>query len=167
MPTPIIHSIAEVTAYIKSRFEADELLRDVWLTGEVSNFKQHTSGHCYLTLKDETTSIKAIIWRTTAARLSLPRDGDAVIVRGYISVYEPQGAYQLYINHLEPAGLGRLWAEFERLRARLARRGIVRRGAQTPAARLAGAHRRRDFAHRRRAAQHPAALAARFPCSRW
>ncbi len=132
VPTPIIHSIAEVTAYIKARFEEDELLRDVWLTGEISNFKQHTSGHCYLTLKDETTSIKAIIWRTTAARLVLPRDGDAVIVRGYISVYEPQGAYQFYINHLEPAGLGRLWVEFERLRARLLEEGLFDEARKRP-----------------------------------
>ena len=164
VPAPIIHSIAEVTAYIKSRFEEDELLRDVWLTGEVSNFKQHTSGHCYLTLKDETTSIKAIIWRTTAARLSLPRDGDAVIVRGYISVYEPQGAYQLYINHLEPAGLGRLWVEFERLRARLLAEGLFDEARETPAARPAGAHRRGDVAHRRCAARYPAdAGGAVFP----
>jgi exodeoxyribonuclease VII large subunit len=130
--TPVIHSIAEVTAYIKSRFEEDELLRDVWLTGEVSNFKQHTSGHCYLTLKDETTSIRAIIWRTAAARMSLPRDGDAVIVRGYISVYEPQGVYQLYINHLEPTGLGRLWVEFERLRTRLLEEGLFDEARKRP-----------------------------------
>jgi exodeoxyribonuclease VII large subunit len=119
-----VYSIGEVTAYIKARFEEDALLGDVWLSGEVSNFKQHTSGHCYLTLKDANASIKAVIWRTAAARLPLPRDGDAVIAHGAVSVYEPQGAYQLYIDHLEPAGAGRLWLEFERLRARLEAEGL-------------------------------------------
>ena len=132
MPAPVVHSVSEVTAYIKARFEEDALLSDVWLTGEVSNFKQHTSGHCYLTLKDETSSIKAVIWRTTASRLTLPRDGDAVIAHGYVSVYEPQGAYQLYISHIEPAGLGRLWMEFERLRARLLEEGLFEDARKRP-----------------------------------
>ena len=132
MPAPVVHSVSEVTAYIKARFEEDALLSDVWLTGEVSNFKQHTSGHCYLTLKDETSSIKAVIWRTTASRLTLPRDGDAVIAHGYVSVYEPQGAYQLYISHIEPAGTGRLWMEFERLRARLLEEGLFEDARKRP-----------------------------------
>ncbi len=119
-----VYSIGELTAYIKALFEEDALLGDVWLQGEVSNFKLHTSGHCYLTLKDPASSIKAVIWRTTAARLTLPRDGDAVIAHGRISVYEPQGAYQLYIDHIEPAGVGRLWLEFERLKQRLEAEGL-------------------------------------------
>jgi exodeoxyribonuclease VII large subunit len=132
MPAPVVHSVSEVTAYIKARFEEDALLSDLWLTGEVSNFKQHTSGHCYLTLKDETSSIKAVIWRTTASRLTLPRNGDAVVAHGYVSVYEPQGAYQLYISHIEPVGAGRLWAEFERLRARLLAEGLFDEARKRP-----------------------------------
>jgi exodeoxyribonuclease VII large subunit len=117
-------SVSQITAYIKSRFVEDELLADVWLSGEVSNFKVHTSGHCYFTLKDASACIKAVIWRTTAQRLVLPRDGDSVTAHGQISVYEASGIYQLYVDQLQAAGAGRLWAEYERLRNRLAAEGL-------------------------------------------
>ncbi len=117
-------SVSQATAYIKSLFVADELLSDVWISGEVSNFKLATSGHCYLTLKDGDASIRSVIWRTAAVRMSLPRDGDAVVAHGYVSVYESQGVYQFYIDRLEAAGAGRLWQEFERLRARLTAEGL-------------------------------------------
>jgi exodeoxyribonuclease VII large subunit len=127
-----VFTVSQITAYIKSLFSSDVLLGDVRLSGEVSNFKLHTSGHCYLTLKDQTSSIKAVIWRTTASRMQLPRDGDAVIAHGYVSVYEAQGAYQLYIDHIEPAGSGRLWMEFERLKARLEAEGLFDAAAKRP-----------------------------------
>src|SRR5512139_1278120 len=136
MPPSNVFTISQITAYIKSLFSSDVLLGDVWLSGEVSNFKQHTSGHCYLTLKDETSSIKAVIWRTTASRLSLPRDGDAVVAHGSISVYEQQGVYQLYIDHLESAGVGRLWMEFERLKERLDAEGLFDPAAKRAIPRL-------------------------------
>jgi len=124
MPGVNVLSVSQVTAYIKSLFTADELLSDVWVSGEVSNFKLATSGHCYLTLKDGDASIRSVIWRTAAARMALPRDGDAVMAHGYVSVYEGQGVYQFYIDHLEAAGAGRLWQEFERLRGRLTAEGL-------------------------------------------
>jgi exodeoxyribonuclease VII large subunit len=132
MPPPNVYTVSQVTAYIKSRFAEDVLLSDVWLSGEVSNFKQHSSGHCYFTLKDATSSIKGVIWRTAAARMVLPREGDAVVAHGYISVYEPQGVYQIYVDHLEPKGLGRLWVEFERLKARLEAQGLFDADAKRP-----------------------------------
>jgi exodeoxyribonuclease VII large subunit len=132
MTSTSVFTVSQITAYIKSLFNSDVLLGDVWLAGEVSNFKLHTSGHCYLTLKDETSSIKAVIWRTTASRMSLPRDGDAVIAHGTISVYEAQGAYQLYIDQLKPAGTGRFWMEFERLKARLEAEGLFDPTAKRP-----------------------------------
>lgn len=124
MPSQNIFSVSEITAYLKARFSEDELLSNIWLSGEVSNFKQHTSGHCYFTLKDANASIRAVIWRTAAYRLSLPRDGDAVTAHGYISVYEQQGVYQLYVDDIRAAGAGRLWLEFERLRGRLDAEGL-------------------------------------------
>jgi exodeoxyribonuclease VII large subunit len=127
-----VFTVSQITTYIKSLFAADQGLSDVWVRGEVSNFKLHTSGHCYLTLKDETSSIKAVIWRTTASRMTLPRDGDAVTAHGYVSVYETQGVYQLYIDQLEPAGAGRLWMEFERLKARLEAAGLFDPAAKRP-----------------------------------
>jgi len=117
-------SVSQITAYIKSLFTTDELLSDVWISGEVSNFKLATSGHCYLTLKDGDASIRSVIWRTAATRMVLPRDGDAVMAHGYVSVYEGQGVYQFYIDHLEAAGAGRLWQEFEQLRGRLTAEGL-------------------------------------------
>lgn len=117
-------SVSQVTAYIKSLFAMDSLLADVWVSGEVSNFKQATSGHCYFTLKDGDACLKSVIWRTAARGLSLPRDGDAVLAHGYISVYESQGAYQFYVDRLQAAGAGQLWQEFERLRARLTEEGL-------------------------------------------
>jgi exodeoxyribonuclease VII large subunit len=124
MPPTTVYTVSEVTAYIKSVFDQDVLLGDVWLSGEVSNFKQHTSGHCYFTLKDSQSSIRAVIWRTAAYRMTLPRDGDQVIAHGYVSVYEAQGQYQLYVDSLQAAGAGRLWLEFERLKARLTAEGL-------------------------------------------
>ncbi len=132
MPPANVYTISQVTAYIKSLFVADLLLGDVWLSGEVSGFTQASSGHCYFTLKDAGAVLKAVIWRTQAARLALPRSGDQVIVHGSISVYEAGGQYQLYVDHLEPAGVGRLWLEFERLKARLAAEGLFAETRKRP-----------------------------------
>ena len=124
MPPANVYSVSQVSAYIKSLFVSDMLLADVWLSGEVSGFTQASSGHCYFTLKDAGAILKSVIWRTQAKGMALPRNGDAVIVHGAISVYEQGGAYQLYVDHLEPAGVGQLWLEFERLKARLEAEGL-------------------------------------------
>ena len=132
MPPAQVYTISQVTAYIKSLFVSDLLMGDVWLSGEVSGFTQASSGHCYFTLKDGGAVLKAVIWRTQAARLTLPRNGDQVIVHGAISVYEAQGVYQLYVDHVESAGVGRLWLEFERLKARLAAEGLFEEARKRP-----------------------------------
>ncbi|MBM4458050.1 MAG: exodeoxyribonuclease VII large subunit [Chloroflexi bacterium] len=124
MPQTNVYTVLQITAYIKSLFTGDPLLADVWLSAEVSGFTQATSGHCYFTLKDASAVIKAVIWRTQAGRMTLPRNGEAVLAHGYISVYEQGGAYQFYVDHIEPAGAGRLWLEFERLRGRLEAEGL-------------------------------------------
>ena len=130
-----VYTVSQVTAYIKSLFVSDLLMGDVWLSGEVSGFTQASSGHCYFTLKDGGAVLKAVIWRTQAARLTLPRNGDQVIVHGSISVYEAQGVYQLYVDHVEPAGVGRLWLEFERLKTRLTAEGLFDAAASGPSRR--------------------------------
>jgi len=132
MSPTAVYTISQVTAYIKSIFAEDLLLGDVWLSGEVSGFTQASSGHCYFTLKDAGAVLKAVIWRTQAARLILPRNGDQVVAHGYISVYEQGGTYQLYVSHLEPAGVGRLWLEFERLKARLEAEGLFAEARKRP-----------------------------------
>lgn len=132
MPTANVYTVSQITAYIKSLFVGDVLLADVWLSGEVSGFTQASSGHCYFTLKDAGAVLKAVIWRTQAARMALPRNGDQVIAHGYISVYEQGGMYQLYVDHLEGAGVGRLWLEFERLKARLEAEGLFAEARKRP-----------------------------------
>ncbi len=132
MPTTNVYTVSQVTAYIKSLFAEDLLLADVWLSGEVSGFTQASSGHCYFTLKDAGAVLKAVIWRNQAARMALPRNGDAVVAHGYVSVYEQGGTYQLYVDHLEGAGAGQLWLEFERLKARLTAEGLFDEARKRP-----------------------------------
>ncbi len=105
--------------------ESDEILRDVWVRGEISNLSQPSSGHVYFTLKDAVAALRCVIWRTTAQRLKTDlANGSAVEVHGYISVYEPNGQYQLYIDALRLAGEGWLYQEFLRLKARLEAEGL-------------------------------------------
>jgi exodeoxyribonuclease VII large subunit len=132
MPPANVYTVSQVSAYIKSLFVSDMLLADVWLSGEVSGFTQASSGHCYFTLKDASAILKSVIWRTQARGMGLPRNGDAVIVHGAISVYEQGGAYQLYVDHIEPAGVGQLWLEFERLKARLEAEGLFDEARKRP-----------------------------------
>jgi exodeoxyribonuclease VII large subunit len=123
---PRIYSVGAVTAYIKGRLEADLTLQNLWLEGEISNWKPAPSGHVYFTLKDSEASIRCILWRSTVQRLSyLPaRDGEAILAHGRVSIYEPQGQYQFYVDELEPVGLGALHAQFEQLKSRLAEEGL-------------------------------------------
>jgi exodeoxyribonuclease VII large subunit len=120
-----IYRVGQITRYVKSLFEADDLLQDLWLEGEVSNWRAYPSGHVYFTLKDAEAAINCVIWRGHAARLLFkPGDGDGVVAHGYISVYEARGAYQFYVDDLQKAGAG-LWAlEFERLKAKLEAEGL-------------------------------------------
>jgi exodeoxyribonuclease VII large subunit len=123
---PRIYSVVAITNYIKERLEADLTLKDLWLEGEISNWRQAPSGHVYFTLKDPDASIRCVMWRSTLPRLSyLPAgDGEAVQAHGYVSVYEPSGQYQFYVDELEPVGLGALHVQFEQLKAHLAEQGL-------------------------------------------
>jgi exodeoxyribonuclease VII large subunit len=118
-------SVSQLNDHIKDIFDADELLHDVWVQGEVSRLTKASSGHVYFTLKDDRSAISCVMWRTTAGRLGwLPDHGDAVLIRGAVSVYTVQGAYQLYVNEMQPLGAGRLHLEFEALKERLAAEGL-------------------------------------------
>jgi exodeoxyribonuclease VII large subunit len=123
---PRIYSVGAVTAYIKGRLEADLTLQNLWLEGEISNWKPAPSGHIYFTLKDSEASIRCILWRSAVQRLGyLPAgDGEAILAHGHVSIYEPQGQYQFYVDELEPVGLGALHAQFEQLKSRLAEEGL-------------------------------------------
>src|ERR1039458_10224222 len=122
-PVRRIYSVAELTQEIRSLFESQ--FPDVWVTGEVSNLRAAGSGHLYFTLKDETAQIRAVCFRNQARYLKFkPQDGLAVIARGRLSIYEARGEYQLYVEFLEPAGLGALQLAFEQLKQKLAAEGL-------------------------------------------
>jgi exodeoxyribonuclease VII large subunit len=122
---PASWSVTDLTRYLRDLLESDELLQDVWVTGEVSNFSRPASGHLYFTLKDSTASLRCVMWRNAVLRQTYtPRDGDAIEAHGSISVYELGGQYQLYADVFRPAGEGALYQEFLRLKAKLEAEGL-------------------------------------------
>ena len=117
--------ISQINDYIKMMFDQNDYLKKVYLKGEISNFKHHSSGHLYLTLKDEESRISAIMFRSAAARLNfVPEDGKNVLVKGRISVYPAGGNYQIYIDSMEEDGLGNLYIEYEKLKKKLQAEGL-------------------------------------------
>jgi exodeoxyribonuclease VII large subunit len=120
-----LYSVTEITEYIKNKLDGDRTLQDLWLAGEISNWSRSRAGHCYFTIKDAGAAIRAVIWRSAVVQLTFtPEDGQAVEAHGHISVYEPQGQYQLYVDALQPMGRGALYAQFEALKARLSAEGL-------------------------------------------
>jgi exodeoxyribonuclease VII large subunit len=119
-------SVSQLSLYLRELLDSDEILQDLWVAGEISNFNRHTgSGHCYFSVKDGQAVLKGVMWRSHAERLpSLPTNGDAVLVHGRVSLYEPRGDVQLYADAIRPAGIGLLQAQFERLKARLEAEGL-------------------------------------------
>lgn len=122
---PAAWSVTELTRYIRQRLEGDELLQDVRVSGEISNFKRATSGHLYFTLKDPAAALQCVIWRSTAQRIRLElQNGLAVDAHGAITLYERDGSYQLIVSSLRLAGEGQLYLEFVRLKAELEAEGL-------------------------------------------
>ena len=122
---PRLLSVTELTRYMRALMDSDEILRDIWVSGEISNLSQPSSGHIYFSLKDQTATLRCVIWRTTAMRMLVNlRNGQAVEAHGAISLYERDGTYQLYVDSLRLAGEGWLYQEFLRLKARLEAEGL-------------------------------------------
>lgn len=121
-----LFSVQELNQYLRQLLESDSFLRDIWVEAEISNFNRHaSSGHCYFRLKGDNAVLDAVMWRSSADRLTeLPRNGDAVLAHGYVSFYEAGGRLQLYADTLLPAGVGLLHAQLEALRQRLAAEGF-------------------------------------------
>ncbi len=132
--TPIeAFTVSEVSGYIEEIFRTDPLLVDIWVTGEVSNFVQASSGHCYFTLKDPGAALKCVMWRSSAALIgALPQDGDHILAHGYIGVYKLRGDYQLYVDYMQPEGAGALYQEFLRIRSRLEAEGLFAKERKRP-----------------------------------
>jgi len=118
-----ILTVSELTLKVKTCLETD--FAEVWVEGEISNFRRPSSGHSYLTLKDEKSQIRAVIFRFMGRYLKFePQDGMLVICRGKMSVYEPRGEYQLILDYMEPKGVGALQLAFEQLKEKLSREGL-------------------------------------------
>src|SRR5512139_1111938 len=118
-------TVSDLTRYIREMFEVDYRLQDIWVQGEISNLSRPSSGHVYFTLKDSGAAIKCAMWRNSVTpSVQRLREGDAVLAHGKISVYEVQGAYQLYVDAVQTAGVGDLYQQFERLKAKLQAEGL-------------------------------------------
>ena len=125
MEEKVIGSVSRVNNYIKRLLDSKPVLNNIWVKGEISNCKRHSSGHIYLTLKDENSVLKAVMFRGPASTLDFePVDGTTVIAHGRISVYEAGGSYQLYIEDMALDGIGDLYREFEKLKAKLQEEGL-------------------------------------------
>lgn len=120
-----VYSVSDVNKYIKGLLGADSALRGIMIAGELSNFKCYPSGHCYFTLKDANSALKCVMFKSRAQYLRFnPTNGLKVIAGGSISVYERDGAYQLYVDTLVPEGKGELALAFEQLKERLTAEGL-------------------------------------------
>ena len=119
-------TVSQLNFYIKSMLDDDPKLRTVYLKGEISNFTDHyRTGHMYMSLKDERSAVKAVMFAGYASRLKFrPEDGMKVLVRGNVSLYSPTGQYQFYIEDMQPDGLGALSLAFEQLKKKLSAEGI-------------------------------------------
>lgn len=128
-------TVSALTTHIVALVERDDTLRDLWVTGEISNWRRAASGHIYFNLKDSGSTIAAVMWRSAAAGQSwLPREGDQVIAHGHVGIYPDRGVYQLYVNAMQPAGRGALYARFEELKARLEAAGLFDAARKRPIA---------------------------------
>ena len=118
-------TISEINSYIKSLIDKDFFLNKVFIKGEISNFKNHTRGHLYFTLKDDNSRISAVMFESSARNLSfVPEDGMSVLIEGRISCYPATGSYQIYVEKMEMDGIGRLFIEYEKLKKKLEKEGL-------------------------------------------
>lgn len=121
----IVATVSQLNGFIKKTFEANPVFSDIWIKGEISNFKKHYSGHLYLTLKDDGGVLKSVMFKSNAYSLNFtPSDGMKVMARGRVSVYEASGSYQLYISEMIPDGVGELYIAYEKLKKKLAEEGL-------------------------------------------
>lgn len=126
IPIPrTIFSVTQITRTISHIIEKQPQLQNVWVKGQISNLGRPASGHIYFTLKDENSTIRSVVFRSSASRLQfIPRDGEEVLVQGKINIYAANSEYQIVVNKLEPLGIGALQRAFEELKQRLAAEGM-------------------------------------------
>ena len=118
-------SVSELNKYMKDKVATDEFLNNVFVKGEISNFKHHYTGHMYFTLKDENSLIKCIMFKSSTTSLKfVPKDGTKVVAYGTVSVFERDGVYQLYCKSMQEDGVGDLYTAYEELKRKLSLEGL-------------------------------------------
>ena len=126
-------SVTELNRYIKEKIASDEALANIIVKGEISNFKNHYTGHMYFTLKDENSLIKCIMFKTYAQKLNfMPKDGMKVFVLGGVSVFERDGVYQIYVKAMQEDGIGALYRKYEELKKELEQKGLFSQSHKKP-----------------------------------
>ena len=121
----MILSVSEINQHLRTLISTDEMLSSVYVRGELSNFKLHSSGHAYMTMKDEGGVLRAVMFRSSASKLKFrPENGMKVIAHGRVDVFARDGQYQLYIDELIPDGVGALYVAFEQLKEKLGAEGL-------------------------------------------
>ncbi len=121
----MVISVSELNKLVKELFDLNPMLSNLYVKGEISNFKRHSSGHLYFSLKDEASVIKAVMFKFSAYNLDFePENGMKVVVNARLSSYERDGVYQLYINEMQPDGVGALHIKFEQLKEKLSKEGL-------------------------------------------
>lgn len=118
-------TVTDLNKYIKNKIDGDEMLNNVLVKGEISNFKNHYTGHMYFTLKDENSLIKCVMFKSYTTHLSfMPKDGMKVMVLGSVAVFERDGIYQIYAKAMKEDGLGSLYTAYEELKKKLEQEGL-------------------------------------------
>ena len=127
------YTVSEINRYINDSMKSDPLLQDVFINGEVSNYRPHYSGHLYFTLKDGSCALRCVMFRNAASKLRFQlENGQSVIIRGSVSVYERDGQYQLYCDEIHADGVGDLYTAFEQMKRKLSDEGLFDQSAKKP-----------------------------------
>ncbi len=128
-----ILTVSQLSDYIKMLFDNNSVLRSVYVRGEISGFVNHRTGHCYFTLKDSQSVIKAVMFKSSAERLKfMPENGMMVVIRGRVSTFPRDGQYQLYAESIEPDGIGALYIAYEQLKRKLEAEGLFDENLKKP-----------------------------------
>lgn len=126
-------TVSVINRYLKHKLDTDENLFNVYLKGEISNLKMHSTGHIYFSIKDEKSKINAIMFSSNAKKINFrPQDGDKILVSGRISVYEASGSYQIYVNEMQKDGIGNLYLAYEKLKQELDKEGLFKKEHKKP-----------------------------------
>lgn len=120
-----VFNVSQVNKYVKMLIDSDAFLNNINITGEITNFKAHYTGHFYFTLKDENSSIKCVMFKSATQLVNFkPEDGMKVVISGQINVFERDGVYQIYCRTMKQAGLGELYIAYEKLKKKLQDEGL-------------------------------------------